>query len=449
MVAIAVAGTAWGQTEAISNFNPLNAKQGAGVHLLGVSVFSGYYTAGSPASFEVPSSNAVLGQTASLGTAITLGGTKSAEKSRLSWSYSPSYFRLLYSEQSRQNNGSLNHRASVNGSWELGKRLTLTASTSGVVASFQQLYFSPSVLGNVAAMPTTFDDLALGIMRGKFTDAQLATALTGTRLQASPEQAYLYGTRLLNISAAVGVSWAMSGRSSLAFSLSGTRSQHFNGIEEPVADGHTNPVLPQLTTTAASVSWSYSVSPRTQIGISASAARTFSSVQRGYSPEGAFSIGRTLSHRWFLQGRVGVGVLTYSRQTYATPAPVQYTYGGTAGFKTSAHTFLASCDRSLGDAYGLGSDSTGTATGAWNWRRPGSQWSISGSGGYQDLHNQTFQNTRSWRAGTGVARALRQHVSFSVQYIYFEMPANFQTVGVKTSEHGATISLTWSPSQYQ
>ena len=145
----------------------------------------------------------------------------------------------------------------------------------------------------------------------------------------------------------------------------------------------------------------------------------------------------------------GAGKLNYSQQTYAAPSAIQYLYGGSLGFKANAHTFLVSYNRSLGDTYGLGSGSTSSATGTWNWRHPGSTWSVSAGGGYQELNNPTFSNTRSWLANAGVARALGQHFSMSAQYMYFQFPPNIKTVGVEGSENGVSVGLSWSPSQHQ
>lgn len=438
------------QTDASSAFNPLNA-QGL-FRLQGVSVFSGYYTSGAPSGFEVPVASPFLaGPSASGGITATFGGSVQGEKSTFSWTYSPSYFNTFYSNNAFSSNGSLNHRLGINWSRKLGAKWTLSSSVNGMMANLQQLYFNPSLLSTVAALPTSFDDLAAGMLTGKFTDAQFAALLTGAPLTASPEQGYLYGTRILDLGANMGLSWAATGRTSFSFSASGGRVQNFNeaGTSGGITAGPTGSFLPQMTSGSASFSWSYSLSPRTQIGASISTSHAFSSLQRGFASNGGVSIGRTMSRRWFLQGQAGFGRMDYSHQTYAAPSSVQYLYSGSVGFKMQTQTFLASYNRSLGDSYGLGSGSTSAASGAWSWKHPGSTWSISAGGGYQQLNNSTFSNTRSWSASAGISKAWGQHFSSSVQCMYFQFPSNFKMAGFDGSEKGVSVGMNWSPPSYR
>ncbi|MBA0088437.1 MAG: hypothetical protein HRJ53_25910, partial [Acidobacteria bacterium Pan2503] len=144
----------------------------------------------------------------------------------------------------------------------------------------------------------------------------------------------------------------------------------------------------------------------------------------------------------------GVGKLNYSKQTYKAPSTVQYLYGASLGYHTYAHTLLVSYNRTLGDAYGLGSGSTSSVTGAWNWRISRRSWDLAASGGFQQLDNSTFPNSRSWQAGAGIFRSLGPHFSASAQYTYFEYPGNLRTAGVDSVGHGVMLALTWAPSRY-
>jgi hypothetical protein len=184
--------------------------------------------------------------------------------------------------------------------------------------------------------------------------------------------------------------------------------------------------------------------------VDASVSRTFSRLEDGYASTAGLSIGRTMSEHWFVQGRVGVGKMTYSRQAVATSANVQYTAGGGIGYKVRTHTLLASFDRSLADAYGLGSTSTDSATAGWTWKVPGSSWSLSANYGYQRLNGGVLRGNESWRATGGIARALNQHTFVSLQYAYFTAPANLAALaGVTGAENAVTVSLSWSPSPYR
>jgi hypothetical protein len=208
--------------------------------------------------------------------------------------------------------------------------------------------------------------------------------------------------------------------------------------------------IPQTTSGSVSLGWGYSLSPRTHIGIDVSTSRTFSRLVDGYTAQGAFSIGRTMSEHWFVQGRVGAGVTTYTRQTVATPSNPPYTAGGSIGYKVRSHTLIASFDRSLADTYGLGSTSTDSAMAGWSWKAPGSLWSLSANYGYQRLNGGVEQGNDSWRATGGIARALSQHVFVSLQYAYFKVPASLAALTALTgAENAVMVGLSWSPSQYR
>lgn len=442
-----------GQSTAATDFHPGSTTE-KGVHLSGVSVYSGYYSSGSPSGFEVTTDSPFLqGPSAMAGVAATIGGSFVGEKSTFTWTYSPSYFNLFYANRETSNNGSFSHRVGGNWTRKLGNsnKWTLTGSVTGLIINLEQLYANPGVFSSVASMPTTFDALASGMLTGKFTDAQLASVLTGAPLQATPEQAYLYGNRMFNAAANVSIAWAPSGRTTVSLGMSGNRAQPLDGFGTlgGTMGSAGSAFLNQTTNAGAEILWSYSLSPRTQISVGASSTRTYSRLQQGYATSGNFSVGRTVSRRWFLQGRGGAGKLTNEVQMYQSSKAVQYLYGGSVGWKTYTHTFLLSYDRSLGDVYGLGSNTTSAATAAWAWRRPGSNWSISANGSYQKLNNMTFQNTRSWRVGAGVGRALAPHLFMSAQYIYLQVPIGLNVVGFNSSQNGVVISMSWSPSIYQ
>jgi hypothetical protein len=441
LLAIGTTAMLFGQDDVLPN-----ATRQAGSLLQSVSISSGYYTGGTPAGFEVVSPNQLSGPTAMVAVTAAFGGSKSGEKSSITWSYSPSYFSTVYSESNVPTHGALNHRFGLTWQRKLGSRWSVNASANGFLASMEQLYFAPGLLSSVAAVPTTFDDLAAALLAGKYSDAQLAALLTGSSVHASPEQQFPYGTRLMSAAANLGLTWAPTGRTSLSVTLTGGRTQTVNGAgitgRQPATPVLT---LPPVTNAAASISWGYSLSPRTNISIQATSSRTFSRIQQGYASSMSFSVGRTLSRRWFVQGSLGAGGLTYGYQRYAQPKTIQYLAAGSVGFKTSSYTLLASYSRSLGDAYGLGSGTSSTGAAGWSWNRPGSPWSLTASVTYQELNNPLFRNTRSWRTGAGLGRSLGQHLTANWQYIYMQLPADIVVAGLNNTENGVMASLTWRP----
>jgi hypothetical protein len=360
-------------------------------------------------------------------------------------SYTPS---ILASPDYVQVANLLNNAFSLNWNRKVGQRWSLNTGVTAVVSSLQETYFALNPFGMAASLPTTFDNLAGAVLSGTFTDPQLASALTGASARLLPEQTYVYGQRIGSASARAGVTYTPTGRSSFHASVSATRVQRLSSGQ--TTDTGPSAIIAQTTTGTVSLGWGYALSPRTHIGLEASTSRTFSRLNDGYANNAGFSIGRTMSEHWFVQGRVGAGLITYLHQTVATPRNVQYTAGGSIGYKVRSHTLLASFDRFLADSYGLGSTSTDSAMAGWAWKVPGSLWSLSSNFGYQKLNGGLLRGNESWRVTGGIARALNQHTFMSVQYAYLTSPANWgASAGLTGAENALTVSLSWSPSPYR
>jgi hypothetical protein len=437
-----------GQTTALSLFNPIDPSS-KGVHLYGVSVFSGYYSGNVPfgtnaVGLNTPSSS---GSDTVVGGTATFGWAMPGKNSDLSATYSLSYVGRVRNPDFN----TLNHAFSLGWTEKLGRHWSLSVSAGGVVGDLEQLFFTPTVYSNVVSAPASYDDLTAAILAGKYTNAQLASMLTGAPIVESPAQTFMYGGRVLSATLSTALTWSPTGRTSFHASVSGNRLQHLQapGTSTQTTVAPPNALMPQISAASASLGWSYSLTPRTQIGVDGSTSRAFSRLQRGYASSVNVSFGRTLSRQWFMQANVGAGMLIYSHQAYAAPHSVQPLGSASLGYKTRSHTFLASYNRSLGDRYGLGSGSTSGATGAWNWRRPGTTWSVSSSFGYQELANSTFPSSKSWQANAGLGKALSRHVSMSLQYGYLRFPTSVTLVGANRSGSSAVLSLTWSPSVYR
>jgi hypothetical protein len=298
-------------------------------------------------------------------------------------------------------------------------------------------------------LPTTFEGLAGAILGGKFTDAQLASALTGAQARGFPEQTYLFGQRTGSGAAQVGITYTPSGRTSFHLSAMGTRMQSLKAGGKP-QNATSQVLIPQSTTAGIMLGWGYELTPRTHIGVDVQSQRIFSRLQEGYTSHSDISIGRTMSPHWFVQGRVGVGYLSYARSSIATPGKIQYLAGGGIGYKMRSHTFLAEYDRTIGDAYGFGSASTSSANAGWSWKPAGSMWSMSANFGYQQMNGSVILATsNSWRANGGIARALNAHLFVSVQYAYFMYPSNAAVASALNAGSGVSMTLSWSPSQYR
>ena len=444
---LTAAPLAWGQTQAFNSFNPLSSSAN-GFHLYGVSVYGAYYNNGTPFGLDTTTFNPYQSSSGVgvLGVAANLGWSKSTDRATASIVYSPSYVGSPSNSQYNE----FSQRAAINWSQKIGNAWSFGFSASGMLTNYEQLFFSPSALGSAAASSATFEDLASSSFTGKTSNTQLAPVLAGSQLASAPEQSFLYGNRLLSAGSAISLTYSPHGRSSLQVSLSGARTQNYQDNVSGSAENASNFVLvPKSTSADVMLTYSYSISPRTQIGFTASSMRVWSSYVRGFTSQGSFTLARTLTPHWFVNLHGGVGVITYSQSQFPQSSTPQSLGGGSLGYKVLSHTFLASFERTIGDFYGLGASTTNGFNAAWNWRRPGSAWSLFAGGGYQQLSGSVFVNTTSWRASAGVARALGRHFFMDVQYGYFQIPSNLAASGARIDESGIIVSATWSPSSYR
>jgi hypothetical protein len=158
------------------------------------------------------------------------------------------------------------------------------------------------------------------------------------------------------------------------------------------------------------------------------------------------TFGRTLGKAWILQLHGGVGTTNTLRQTLfpvaSKPLPAA---GGSLGYKITSHTILGSFDHTVADAYGLGASSSNTAAVTWQWRRPGSRWSLQSSLSWQELKGNAVTNTSGWQAAAGVNRAFGPHLAMSWQYSYLNYSGGLQTANYSFSENAVRASLIWSP----
>ena len=87
-----------------------------------------------------------------------------------------------------------NTKLTLNWHRKVGQKWTINMAGTAQLMDLRQGYFTPNALGVAASLPTTFDGLSAAMLKGTFTDSQLASALTGAATSLRPEQAYLYGS---------------------------------------------------------------------------------------------------------------------------------------------------------------------------------------------------------------------------------------------------------------
>jgi hypothetical protein len=304
-----------------------------------------------------------------------------------------------------------------------------------------QFLFAPIQSAAVASTAAQFEDLAAGVLSGRSANPQLQSVLTSAPILDSPARNLLYGNRMFTASVLGSLAYSYSPRLSLTFSATGGRTQHLSDDgSNTAANGY---LLLDTNSGGGSITLSYSLSPRTEVGGSAGVSRILSSVADAYNGTATAFIGRSLSQRWFLRLQGGLGVTdgTAYGRGYTRPQPV---VGSQLGYKTFSHTFLFSGDRTVSDSFGVGASTTLSAGVGWRWKRPGRQVWLEASFSGQQLQGDLYQNTTGWRTVIGGGRALGTHSAILAQYAFLTYYSGAGTAA-DLSQSAVRISLVWSP----
>ncbi len=213
-----------------------------------------------------------------------------------------------------------------------------------------------------------------------------------------------------------GVTYSHSSRVSVHATLNGSRLEALPDSTGAVY--RAGRVLTNSTVVAFSSGVSYSISPRTEISTDWSSSRTFSNLQDYYTHTAELSVRRTMSPRWFVDLHLGGGFVQPVRESISLSSGPRYQAVGGLGYKSHAHTFVASVDRSVTDTYGFGASSSLSSTGAWTWHHPGSSWSVNANVGQQWLPGSIYGNATVWRGTAGLVRVVGRHTVMTTQYAY-------------------------------
>ena len=412
----------------------------SGFQIRTVSFDAAYYSKTLPNGGFQPGT-AALPADVSGGASASFGWTKFSDRTAFSLNYTSAYTgHVRYSSLN-----TLQHSLSITTNRKIAPRWNLGLSAGGNLSSVEQFLFSSNGLSRAASVPSTFDDLAAGLLAAKFTNnPQLGTVLTSAPLVESPLGNLLYGQRMLTTSASAFLSYTYSPRLSMTFSGGASRAQQ---ISDDRTRSASSSYLLDTTSGSGGVAISYSLSPHAQLGGTVTSSRIVSSVQDAYTTTSLASLGRTVGKHWVMQIHGGVGVTTPVRQTSfrisTTPLPAA---GGSLGFKTFEHTILGSFDHTVSDSYGLGAASSSTANATWQWRRPGREWWIESSLGWQQLGGNALATFSGWHTSAGLGRQIGRHLALFTQYAYLDyVGVPQQRSASSLSQSAVRVSLVWSP----
>ena len=174
------------------------------MNLRGVSAV-GYYSNGQPYSTGQYVNSSDAGGTA------TAGWSKFRPHRTLNFNYTASYLGSQRSSLAK----ALNH--AVNLTATEPPALNFTFSAAADVNTDQQALFASGALGTVAATPSTFDELAAGVVGSNSSNAQVTNALASAGSLNPAVRTLLYGQWVFTGTAQATASYAYSSRFSIAF----------------------------------------------------------------------------------------------------------------------------------------------------------------------------------------------------------------------------------------
>jgi len=406
-----------------------------GARLYGVSLFSGYSTSAYPVNQSIQLGASSIGGDANYGVSASMGWQRHRELMSFSVIYSPSYSgQVNYS-----NLNSLNHTLQITATRKFGRKWTLNLSGSGQDISLTQFLFDPSSFAVRSQVPLSFDDLAASFAIGQFTDSQVASMLTGAAPPQSPTQNLLYGYRTLSYSTQASLVYAYSPR--LSFHVSsyamGTQPLHNGG---PVSG---NSLVNHTIGATGGVNMSYSLSPRTQLGVDVAESRQMNHYQSAYLSTASASIGRKMGEHWFLNVSGGYTNSRATKQTGALPSNLLIG-GGSIGYKTYRHTLTAAYSRSSTDSYGIIGTAI-SARGSWRWYHPGSGWALTSSFAQEQTSNTGFVNLSGWQASSGLTRKITDRSFLTAQYAFLTGSSTYAGIPANLQVHSVRLSMDWSP----
>jgi hypothetical protein len=408
-------------------------ENGARIYL--VSVFSGYSTSAYPVNLTVQPGASTIEGDWNYGASASMGWQRHRELSNLSVVYSPSFNGQAH----YSNLNALNHAVQLNASRKFGRKWSVSVSGSGTAITLTQFLFVPSALAVRSQVPFSFDDLAASFALGQFTDSQVASMLTGASPPQSPTQNLLYGYRTLSYSGQVSVEYAYSPRLSFHVSSFALGSQPLhNGSQVSV----TYPVTHTIGAIGG-VSMSYSLSPRTQLGLNVEEGRQVNHYQSANFTTASGSIGRKMGMHWFVNVSGGYAHTQATGQGSAVPDN-QLIGSGTLGFKTYQHTFTASYSRSSTNSYGI-LGTTSSAGSSWGWHHPGSVWSVDAGFSQEETRNTGFISLSGWEVLSGVTRKLNDRTALTAQYAFLEGSSTYSGFATHLTVHSVRLSVGWSP----
>ena len=411
-----------------------------GAHLYEVTIFSGYSTSANPlsAGYLTPGTGA-LNSDENYGVSAAVGWQHHREKDNFAIRYSGSYSGLVHYTSANGYSQWLNLSAER----KLGRKWEFTLTGSGQDATLMEVINEPSALTTTSQLSTDFNDFAAGFGLGSYSTAQAASIILGAPVVQAPIRALLLGNKVLSYAGTTALTYSVSRHVTLH--ASGFASGGDSRTPEVEGAPTVNYVLPQSLGADAGMSWTYSPSPRTDLGVNLDANRMQNSFQDVYTSTATASFGRKMGQHWLAKIYGGGTYTDVTQQTLGAPITMQAVGGASLGVKTYQNTFAASYNRTASDAYGSVVGTYSTISGTWTHHRPGSRLTTSAGLGQQQIANTGFESFSGWTANGTVTERLTSNMLLSEQYVYLKSGGNYLGNLTNFSIQSVRVSMSWSP----
>jgi hypothetical protein len=409
---------------------------GQGLRITGASISETYFAQAVPDGI-VAYGDVFLGSAITVSGAASIKWTRTRAKSFWNVGILPSYGNRFGDTGGRSWNGS----ALFSYSRRIGSKWTFTLSGAGQVMNFDESLFAPATLTQVASSGANFDDLSSAILRGTSSDPLLTSAAYGSLQPNQGLQSFLFGSRNANAGGQASLTYAHSARLSVSVVAGGLFVRHLNSQSDP-----TGFTYPQVTSSSTGVSLTYSLSPRTQIGVAGNYVRSQSTLINSSSRSFSASINRTMSRRWFVQASAGAGSSITGTSRSDTGI---YSVG--LGFKTYRHTALVSFNRTLDDPYATALASLQHSRGlnvTWHYGRPENPWWVDSVFTQLIAIYKGVPGTDTWSITETAGRRISRNYAVLVEYTMGRVGAKRYIQDgrqYKLEQTGIRTTFSWSP----
>ena len=433
----------------ISNFQTATWE---GIHLYGVTAFTSYVSS----AFPITSVNTVTPNANQFGYDLNSGVSVSAgwqyhrgEKLSGSALYTGTYNR----SENYSSLSAFGHSLRANLNWNLSPKWAVSFSGSGVYQTLAEYLFQPNNLTAVVQSPASASNMAAGLGIGQFSSTQAASAINGAlapsavTAQTNPATGVLLGNRIFTYAGQASMSYQATNR--LSFNFSGVTAAGQNRVGGSPTTQATTYVVPRTIGLSGGVTMDYSLSPRTTLGISADGTRTSNPIQSAYTTMLSASLGRMMGMHWFLQAAGGGSYTSTIQQQSGAPKMWQTIGSGSLGYSLSSQSFLANYNRSSVDSSGFAVGTNSTLLGAWNWRTPNRRYSLTLSGGQQQLRNTGFTSLTGWNASASWLMHLADTLVLTTQYVYSNSTGTYLGNTTRISVNSIRLTIGWVPGALQ